>query len=180
MNTESNGIITESHEVLETSVKASASKHLKKESSYVNDKPGKPVGFELQQHINSGKFEPIVTEHQCDRHLSAVGDAMYVIGGKWKLRIIVALKQGNKRFNDLQRAVTGISARVLSTELKDLELNGFVSRHVYPYTPVTVEYLITDYTETLEPVLLALGEWGHRHREKVMADSRNEKEARTS
>ena len=103
---------------------------------------------------------------------------MYVIGGKWKLRIIVALKQGNKRFNDLQRAVNGISARVLSTELKDLELNGFVSRHVYPYTPVTVEYLLTDYTETLEPVLLALGEWGHRHREKVMTDSRNEKAAR--
>ncbi|HTE24329.1 winged helix-turn-helix transcriptional regulator [Flavitalea sp.] len=141
---------------------------------------GKLVAAELHQPIDTEAFGPVVTERQCNRHLSAVGDAMYVIGGKWKLRIIVALKQGNKRFNDLQRAVTGISARVLSTELKDLELNGFVSRHVYPYTPVTVEYLITDYTETLEPVLLALGEWGHRHREKVMADSRNEREAHTS
>jgi DNA-binding HxlR family transcriptional regulator len=180
MNTGNNGILKESFKVLETSAKASELRRLKKGSSHTNVKPGKPVAAELQQQINSGKFEPIVSEHQCDRHLSAVGDAMYVIGGKWKLRIIVALKQGNKRFNDLQRAVNGISARVLSTELKDLELNGFVSRHVYPYTPVTVEYLITDYTETLEPVLLALGEWGHRHREKVMADSRNEKEARAS
>ncbi|RYY19224.1 MAG: transcriptional regulator [Chitinophagaceae bacterium] len=121
-----------------------------------------------------------VTEHECTRHLSAVGDAVYVIGGKWKLRIIVALKHGHKRFNDIQRAVTGISARVLSTELKDLELNGFVSRHVYPYTPVTVEYLLTEYTDSLEPVLTALGEWGYRHREKVMADSRSGKVTKTT
>jgi DNA-binding HxlR family transcriptional regulator len=131
---------------------------------------------ELHKLKGSKDYQPVTTKQECNQHLSAVGDAMYVIGGKWKLRIIVALKEGNKRFNDLQRAVTGISARVLSTELKDLELNGFVSRHVYPYTPVTVEYLITEYTETLEPVLVALGEWGHRHREKVMADSRNGKE----
>ena len=55
-----------------------------------------------------------------------------------------------------------------------------LSRNVYPYTPVTVEYVITDYTETLEPVLLALGEWGHRHRKKVMADSREKKELKKS
>ncbi|MHA4846960.1 winged helix-turn-helix transcriptional regulator [Flavitalea antarctica] len=135
---------------------------------------------ELHKRSESKSHEPIVTPEQCTRHLSAVGDAMYVIGGKWKLRIIIALKDGNKRFNDLQRAVTGISARVLSTELKDLELNGFVSRHVYPYTPVTVEYLVTDYAETLEPVLVALGEWGFRHREKVMASSRNERQMNKS
>ena len=171
MNTGNNETLTDSNLLRKSSVQISAK---------ASAKTRKHVAAELHQPIKSGSFQPIITEHQCNRHLSAVGDAMYVIGGKWKLRIIVALKQGNKRFNDLQRAVTGISARVLSTELKDLELNGFVSRHVYPYTPVTVEYLLTDYTETLEPVLLALGEWGHRHREKVMADSRNEKEARKS
>ena len=129
---------------------------------------------------STGSFfqEPMhepVSPGQCLRYLTAVGDAVYVIGGKWKLRLIVALKDGNKRFNELQRAVTGISARVLSTELKDLEMNGFVKRNVYPNTPVVVEYILTPYSETLEPVLEALGEWGLKHREKVMADARNVK-----
>jgi DNA-binding HxlR family transcriptional regulator len=152
----------------------------KKISAKRTERSGKIVAPELHKTSGSKACDTVVTPAQCNRHLSAVGDAMYVIGGKWKLRIIIALKDGNKRFNDLQRAVTGISARVLSTELKDLELNGFVSRHVYPYTPVTVEYLATDYTQTLEPVFLALGEWGFRHREKVMANSRKEKEAHKS
>jgi DNA-binding HxlR family transcriptional regulator len=62
---------------------------------------------------------------QCKATLSSIADALYVIGGKWKLRIIVALKEGNNRFNELQRTIDGISSKVLSTELKDLELNGF-------------------------------------------------------
>jgi DNA-binding HxlR family transcriptional regulator len=84
------------------------------------------------------------TEHpsptQCKATLNAIADALYVIRGKWKLRIIVALRKGNKRFNELQRVIDGISANVLSTELKDLELNGFVSRNVFTGTPVVVEY----------------------------------------
>jgi DNA-binding HxlR family transcriptional regulator len=113
-----------------------------------------------------------ITGQQCERYLSSVGDAIYAIGGKWKLRIIIALIDGNKRFNDLQRAVTGISARVLSAELKDLEMNGFLIRKVYPDTPVVVEYLATSYTDTLNPVLTALGEWGRQHRQKVMTEAR--------
>jgi DNA-binding HxlR family transcriptional regulator len=113
-----------------------------------------------------------LTTKACERHLSAVGDAIYVVGGKWKLRIIIALIEGNKRFNDLQRAVHGISARVLSAELKDLEMNGFLERKVYPDTPVVVEYLVTPYCDTLQPVLKALGEWGHQHRAKVMDEAR--------
>jgi len=108
----------------------------------------------------------------CNKRLSAVGDALYAIGGKWKLKIIIALADGNKRFNDLQRAVTGISARVLSTELKELEMNGFISRRVYPDTPVMIEYVLADYSDTLQPVLSALSEWGTRHREKIMSEAR--------
>ena len=63
---------------------------------------------------------------ECVSAVNAIDDALYVIGGKWKLRVIAALMEEDKRFNDLQRTVTGISARVLSNELKDLELNGFV------------------------------------------------------
>jgi len=100
--------------------------------------------------------------------LTNVGDALYAIGGKWKLRIIIALMHGKRRFNELQRTIEGISARVLSNELKELELNGFVKRTVYTSAPVVVEYELTSYSQTLAPVLTALGEWGARHRAKIM------------
>lgn len=108
--------------------------------------------------------------NSCQNHLTAVGDALYVIGGKWKLRIIIALKDGHNRFNDLQRTITGISAKVLSTELKDLEMNGFVKRNVNTGTPVVVEYELTGYSDTLHEVLSALGNWGTMHREKIRAE----------
>ena len=108
-----------------------------------------------------------LTHAACSSMLSAVGDAMYVIGGKWKLRIIIALSEGSRRFNDLQRAIPGISAKMLSNELKDLELNGFVKRTVHTGTPVIVEYEPTDYTHSLKHVLTALAEWGIMHREKL-------------
>lgn len=104
---------------------------------------------------------------ECKATLNAIADALYVIGGKWKLRIIVALREGNKRFNELQRVIDGISAKVLSAELKDLELNGFVSRNVFTGTPVIVEYQLSPYAETLNGVLQSLSEWGTMHRENV-------------
>ena len=103
----------------------------------------------------------------CLARLSAIGDALYVIGGKWKLRIIVVLSERRRRFNELQRTIKGISSKVLAAELKDLELNGFVKRHVLPQTPVVVEYELTEYAFTLQNVLNALSEWGAMHREKI-------------
>ena len=107
------------------------------------------------------------SEVQCKAALNAVADALYVIGGKWKLRIIIALTEGNKRFNELQRLVDGISAKVLSTELKELELNGFVKRNVYTGTPVVIEYELTDYADTLDDVLQSLSAWGIMHRDTI-------------
>ncbi len=107
------------------------------------------------------------------RRAGRCGDAIYVIGGKWKLKIIIALSEGNKRFNELQRMVQGISARVLSNELKDLEENGFVVRNVYAEnTPVLVEYELTDYADTLSDVLTALRLWGTMHKEKIREQMR--------
>lgn len=108
----------------------------------------------------------------CSEKLSSVGDALYVIGGKWKLRIIIALQDGNKRFNELQRTITGISARVLSNELKELELNGFVNRNVYADIPVIIEYELTGYSETLKHVLKSLSEWGAMHKAKLKKEMR--------
>src|SRR5438067_1589391 len=115
------------------------------------------------------------SESECKASLNSIADALYVIGGKWKLRIIVALTNGNKRFNELQRLVEDISAKVLSTELKELELNGFVRRNVFTGIPVVVEYELTEYAETLNDVLHALSSWGAMHRETVRKSMKKKK-----
>jgi DNA-binding HxlR family transcriptional regulator len=114
--------------------------------------------------------EIITGTRKCSGVVSSIGDALYVIGGKWKLRVIAALREGHCRFNEIQRATNGISARVLSNELKELELNGFISRSVHPGTPVVVEYHITAYADSLHDVLSALADWGVMHRDKLRAE----------
>ncbi len=123
-------------------------------------------------NCNLGKKD--VNSKECTRSLAAVGDALYAIGGKWKLRIIVALRDNSKRFNELQRTITGISAKVLSNELKELEMNGFVKRNVFTQAPIVVEYELTEYSDTLGDVLSSLREWGLMHREKIKAMSLQE------
>ena len=118
-----------------------------------------------------------LSEPACKARLASVADALYAIGGKWKLRIIVALMDGNRRFNEMQRLIEGISAKVLSEELKELELNGFVKRNVYSSTPVTVEYELSEYAGTLGDVLHALSEWGAMHRETVKKSMKKSKAA---
>ena len=109
----------------------------------------------------------------CTARLAAIEDTLYVIGGKWKLKIIIALREeGALRFNELQRTINGISARVLSNELKELEMNGFIKREVYASTPVVVEYQLTVYSKTLQHVLNAMVEWGMAHRSKIRSDAK--------
>lgn len=112
-------------------------------------------------------MEAIHTPEQCTSAIMAVGDALYVIGGKWRLRIIVALIEGNGRFNEIQRKLNGISAKVLSSELREMEVNGLIKRNVYTDTPVVVEYVLTDYSKTLDGVIMALKNWGETHRERI-------------
>jgi DNA-binding HxlR family transcriptional regulator len=105
---------------------------------------------------------------ECNQSLQAVQDALYVLNGKWKLPIIIGLSTGPKRFRELQRVVIGITAKVLSKELKELEMNEFVVRRVYASTPVTVEYELTEYSHTLDSVIGALREWGMQHRAHIL------------
>lgn len=123
--------------------------------------------------VTNKNFKP--SEVECKSTLSSIADALYVIGGKWKLRIIVALKEGNRRFNELQRTIDGISAKVLSKELKDLELNGFIRRKVFTGSPVVVEYELTGYSDTLEDVLSSLSTWGAMHKQKIRKSMKKEK-----
>lgn len=99
-----------------------------------------------------------------------VQDALELLSGKWKLPIIIALIHEVKRFSDLSREIPKITDRMLSKELRDLEMNKLVKRTVYDTFPVTVEYTMTEYGHTLRPVIQALAEWGFKHREKIMQD----------
>ena len=107
---------------------------------------------------------------ECTTIMSAVADALYAIGGKWKLMIIIAVARGNNRFTELQKQVKGISARVLSSELKELELNGFIVKKVSVGYPVLIEYELTPYSHTLEKVVTSLTEWGIQHKQKVKSE----------
>lgn len=100
--------------------------------------------------------------------LMAVADAMDILSGKWKVSIIGSLRFGKRRFKDLQRDIGGITAKMLSKELRDLEMNELVSRKVYDTKPVSVEYELTPYGHSLDKVILELATWGRQHRKRIM------------
>ena len=103
----------------------------------------------------------------CDTVHSAIQDTLYVVNGKWKLLILsILVKEGTKRFGELSRA-SGISPRILSKELQELEMNQLVSRKVCDTKPVTVEYSSTKYAGTLKEVIDAMIRWGENHKRKI-------------
>ena len=87
--------------------------------------------------------------------------ALERIGGKWKGIALYHLLDGTKRFNELKRAIGGnVSQRMLTKQLRELERDGLVVRKVYPVVPPHVEYSLSNKGRTLEPILMALREWG--------------------
>jgi DNA-binding HxlR family transcriptional regulator len=101
------------------------------------------------------------------REIQALQDTIYVIGGKWKLPIINSICNGNKRFREIERSIPGITTRMLSRELREMELNKLITRTVTPCPPVLVEYESTDYCKTFGPVILTMIKWGIEHRQKI-------------
>ncbi|MEU6956310.1 helix-turn-helix domain-containing protein [Streptomyces sp. NPDC045714] len=89
--------------------------------------------------------------------------AMDVIGGKWKVLILWALNERTCRFGELRRAVTGVTEKVLSSHLKELEDDGIVHREVYAEVPPRVEYSLTPLGLSLNAALEPLGQWGRDH-----------------
>lgn len=103
-------------------------------------------------------------------YVLALKDTLSVISGKWKLPIIGALLFGKKRFKELEREIPHITPRMLSKELKDLEMHGIVNRNVYDSIPVTIEYELTRSGKSLSEVMDVMVEWGLRHRDCVMGN----------
>lgn len=106
------------------------------------------------------------TKESCQKAMLAIRDTLDVVGGKWKLVLITSLLSGKRRFRELSREV-GITPRILSKELQELEMNGLITRTVKDTKPITVEYELTPYSRTLTEVLEAMNKWGERHRKKI-------------
>ena len=90
-----------------------------------------------------------------------------VIGGRWKLIILWHLFQGVKRFSELQRGIEGVTQKMLTQQLREMENDGIIARKVYPQVPPKVEYSLTSLGKSLQPVLDSMCAWGTRHRVKM-------------
>ncbi len=108
------------------------------------------------------------SQQACKASVLAVKDALYVLSGKWKLPLILALSTGPQRFKEIQRTLGDITPKILSKELKELEINEFVARKVFSSRPVSVLYELTPYSRSLDKVLEELRNWGSQHRERIM------------
>jgi DNA-binding HxlR family transcriptional regulator len=92
----------------------------------------------------------------------AVDITVGVIGGRWKVLILQSLFDSAHRFSQLHRAVNGITEKVLTQQLRELEADGIISRLVFPSVPVKVEYSLTAHGNTLWPVLKSMHSWGKK------------------
>ncbi|WP_248876699.1 winged helix-turn-helix transcriptional regulator [Epilithonimonas zeae] len=96
--------------------------------------------------------------------LDLIGEVLY---GKWKIRLLWFINQGHKRPSELQRKIPDASRRVLNIQLKELEDHELVTKKIYPVVPPKVEYSLTEFGESVIPVVGALGQWGDQHEERL-------------
>ena len=113
------------------------------------------------------------TQQRCMGMILPVSDAIQILSGKWKLPILISLQFGNKRFSEIAKDIPKITDRMLSKELRELEMNQLIKRTVYDTVPVTVEYSMTEYGESLDPVILELAKWGRQHRKRIMGKDKS-------
>ena len=128
---------------------------------------------EVLEEKEAGHSHELCTGNAIEKQ-RAVSDAMDVLSGKWKIRLLGTLRfRGKMRFMDLLREVEGIAAKMLSKELQDLEVNKLVSRTVLNTKPITVEYEITEYGKSLDKIILEIVHWGIEHRKTIMGKGVN-------
>lgn len=106
-------------------------------------------------------------EDACPREKCPVATTLSVISGKWKGVILYHLFQGTLRFSELQRRMEGVTHRSLTLQLRELEEDGIIERTVYPEVPPRVEYSLSELGRTMEPIIVAMFEWGVQYKEQV-------------
>jgi len=90
-----------------------------------------------------------------------------IVGGKWKVLILFYLMKGTVRFGELQRLIPKITQRMLTLQLRELEEDGVVHREVYRQVPPKVEYSLTEFGRSLEPILILMRDWGVTYKERL-------------
>ncbi|MDD6344920.1 MAG: helix-turn-helix domain-containing protein [Oscillospiraceae bacterium] len=95
-----------------------------------------------------------------------VETTLMLIGDKWKVLILRDLRNGTKRFGELKKSVTGISQKVLTANLRNMEKNGLLTREVFPEVPPRVEYTLTELGHSMEPILDAMEQWGTEYKKR--------------
>jgi DNA-binding HxlR family transcriptional regulator len=111
-----------------------------------------------------------------DRHFGCPMEAcLEVIGGKWKGVILGYLLGGTMRFGELKRRLPEVTQRMLTTQLRELEAHGLIDRKVYPEVPPKVEYSLTEYGRTLEPILILMKGWGEGLLARMAGEARGKR-----
>jgi DNA-binding HxlR family transcriptional regulator len=106
-------------------------------------------------------------ERNQKEEFQALQDTLYVLGGKWKLPIINSICNGNSRFKEIKDSIPGITARMLSKELKDMELNNLVKRTEDRDAKVPILYESTSYCQSFGPIISEMIKWGISHRSHI-------------
>ena len=115
------------------------------------------------------KAEKKTLTANCTKLILGIKDAQDIMSGKWKYLIIATLYYaGKKKFMELKRHIAEIAPKVLSKELKDLEMNNMVVRTVCDTKPITVEYELTELGKSFNQIIEAMGLWGVKYREIVL------------
>lgn len=105
----------------------------------------------------------------CSLKILAISDTMEILNGKWKMSIIACLCYQPMRYSELLKEIKSISGKMLSRELKDLEMNDLLERKVLNTAPVAVEYRITEYGKSLKELTNTIADWGLIHRQRIIA-----------
>lgn len=114
------------------------------------------------------KLKKMLSKGGCPKTMRSIKDALEAVEGRWKLLVLFSLSEKPKRFKEISKEVTGITDKMLAKELKSLEANSLISRHVHRSFPPMVEYAITEHGMSLEKVLDELHFWGLLHRKKII------------
>jgi DNA-binding HxlR family transcriptional regulator len=107
--------------------------------------------------------QPITLRASDDETLRALQGAVGVLAAKWSVAVLARLAEGTHRFNELLRQIDGVSRRMLSATLRQLERDGLIERHVYARVPARVEYELSPVGEQLLVALVPLAGWGLEH-----------------
>ncbi|MEM9798749.1 MAG: helix-turn-helix domain-containing protein [Planctomycetota bacterium] len=111
-----------------------------------------------------------MTRKYCWKTGCDVEATLSVIGGRWKPVLVCHLLQGRKRFGELRRLTPNATERMITLQLRELEADGVIARHVFAEVPPRVEYEVTDFGRSLQPILVQMQDWGRAFKERRLAE----------